>query len=187
MHAYVDCSNGVTTTALLHVFLQLSNNTNIRKFKIALGKKEKKHRTFSEVKKIISRSKFDSKTKLLAKKIFLNLAKAEAKVHKEKISTVKFHEVGRRSNIYRVLLLCSLLTHLKIKKFYCSKINVGSGKVKTSHGILSIPTPATKELLRGFKTFSKGKGELVTPTSAAILKVFCKQLPIHSPNHSHQN
>ena len=103
------------------------------------------------------------------------MAKAEAKVHQEKTNAVKFHEVGRRNNILKVLLLCSLITRLKIKKFFCSKINVGSGKVKTSHGLLSIPTPATKELLRGFKTFSRGKGELVTPTSAAVIKTFCNQ------------
>ena len=47
---------------------------------------------------------------------------------------------------------------------------LGSGRVKSAHGMLPIPAPAVTELLQGFVVHDDGlKGERVTPTGAAIL------------------
>jgi uncharacterized protein (TIGR00299 family) protein len=56
-----------------------------------------------------------------------------------------------------------------IDEFACSAFDVGAGQVRTAHGLLPMPAPATAELLRGAPTFSSGiEHELVTPTGAAI-------------------
>jgi pyridinium-3,5-bisthiocarboxylic acid mononucleotide nickel chelatase len=58
---------------------------------------------------------------------------------------------------------------LGIDEFACSSFDVGGGQVKTAHGLLPVPAPATAELLRGAPTHSSGiQRELVTPTGAAI-------------------
>ena len=58
---------------------------------------------------------------------------------------------------------------LGIDEFACSRFDVGGGQVKTAHGVLPVPAPATAELLRGAPTYSSGiERELVTPTGAAI-------------------
>ena len=54
---------------------------------------------------------------------------------------------------------------------YASPINLGSGFVKTKHGILPVPAPATAEILRDMLIYSDGTPfELTTPTGAVILK-----------------
>lgn len=206
MHIYVDCKQGFTTNSMLHILFHFLNkkqkkiffekfskiNNKHIKIKIARKKIGKKIlgkmdvisndsmniRSFSDVKYLIKSFKTSKKIKKMAYTVFFHLAKVEAIIHKEKIANVHFHEIGHLSNIAKILMISWLLDRLKIKKIYFGKINVGSGKIKTSHGLLSVPAPATKRMLRDFKIFSKGNGELVTPSSAAILKVFGKQMLI---------
>ena len=47
---------------------------------------------------------------------------------------------------------------------------IGRGLVKSAHGMLPVPAPATVKLLKGFTTFDDGEtGERITPTGAAII------------------
>jgi len=63
-----------------------------------------------------------------------------------------------------------------IREVYCSPLNVGSGRMKTKHGLLPIPAPATAELLKGIPVCDSGiKKELVTPTGAAIVASLVKR------------
>ncbi len=104
-----------------------------------------------------------------AKKIFERLAAAEAKVHNIEIEEVHFHEVGAVDSIIDIVGSAIGFDLLGIDEFACSQFDVGGGRVKTAHGLLPVPAPATAELLRGAPTYSSGiERELVTPTGAAI-------------------
>jgi hypothetical protein len=101
--------------------------------------------------------------------MFRRLGKAEAKVHQIDVEKVHFHEVGAVDAIVDIVGAAIGFELLGIDKFACSSLDVGAGNVKTAHGILPVPAPATAELLRGSPTYSSGiLKELVTPTGAAI-------------------
>ncbi len=104
-----------------------------------------------------------------ASRIFRRLGEAEAKVHQVEIDKVHFHEVGAVDAIIDIVGAAIGFELLGIDEFSCSAFDVGAGTVKTAHGLLPVPAPATAELLRGAPSFSSGvQRELVTPTGAAI-------------------
>ncbi len=104
-----------------------------------------------------------------ATKIFERLAAAEAKVHNIEVEKVHFHEVGAVDSIVDIVGSAIGFELLGIDEFACSRFDVGGGQVRTAHGVLPVPAPATAELLRGAPTYSSGiERELVTPTGAAI-------------------
>jgi uncharacterized protein (TIGR00299 family) protein len=104
-----------------------------------------------------------------AKNIFTRLAEAEAKVHNMPVEQVHFHEVGAVDSIIDIVGAAIGFELLGIDEFACSAFDVGAGQVKTAHGSLPVPAPATADLLRGAPVYSSGiQHELVTPTGAAI-------------------
>ncbi len=110
------------------------------------------------------------KTNSLA--IFRRLAEAEGKIHGEPPDQVRFHEVGAVDLILDIVGAAIGLEALGIERLYASALPLGSGKVKTQHGLLPLPAPATLELLRRAQVPvipSPAEKELVTPTGAAIL------------------
>jgi pyridinium-3,5-bisthiocarboxylic acid mononucleotide nickel chelatase len=104
--------------------------------------------------------------------IFTRLARAEAHVHGfADIDAVVFHEVGAQDSVADVVAAAWLLEQLAAASFSCGALPLGAGTVKTAHGVLPVPAPATARLLEGFAVFDDGRpGERVTPTGAAILQ-----------------
>jgi uncharacterized protein (TIGR00299 family) protein len=128
------------------------------------------HRRLHDIEKIIGNSELDKVVKQRSLNVFTRLAEAEAKVHRTTIDHIHFHEVGAMDAIIDVVGSVSGLAALGVEKIYCSPLHVGSGTVECAHGTLPVPAPATAELIKGKPTYSTGvKGELLTPTGAAIL------------------
>jgi uncharacterized protein (TIGR00299 family) protein len=110
------------------------------------------------------------KQKELAKRIFTRLGEAEAKVHGTTIREVHFHEVGAVDSIADIVGGAIGLDLLQVDHIVCSPIPTGSGTVSIAHGRVSVPTPATAELLTGIPlAASTVAAELTTPTGAAIV------------------
>lgn len=134
------------------------------------------HRGLSDVTAVIERSDLEPEVKETAKKIFRTLAEAEAKMHGTTVDEVHFHEVGAIDAIVDVCGAAILLHQLKPDRIVCSKINVGTGYVQCAHGLFPVPAPAVAEILRGEPYFmGPGRGELCTPTGAAIVKTMADE------------
>lgn len=105
---------------------------------------------------------------------FTELAKAEAAVHgAEGIDHVHFHEVGAVDSIVDTVGSLLALHALGAETFSCSRLPLGEGTVRTDHGLLPVPAPATLRLMIGMPTTGGPPGivgELVTPTGAALLR-----------------
>ncbi len=103
--------------------------------------------------------------------IFTHLAEAEARVHGQAIEDVTFHEVGAWDSIADIVAAAFLIDALAPCSWSIGPVPVGSGRVRSEHGLLPVPAPATVRLLDGFECFDDGYGgERVTPTGAAILR-----------------
>ena len=137
---------------------------------------EHKHRHLSDIKQIIETSALSSSVKERAVQIFTRLAEAEARVHNEPIDHVHFHEVGAIDAIVDVVGAAICFDALKIDRYLCSPVHVGSGMVKMAHGQFPVPPPAVTELLKGVPFYeTEIKGELLTPTGAAIITTVCTE------------
>ena len=194
--AYFDCFSGISGDMILGSLIDLGldieylknefkkinlsgyeiNAEKIKKrdiscIKVNITVKDKqKHRSLKEINALIDKSELNPEVKKKSKDIFLKLAKAESKVHNIDIDKIHFHEIGAIDSILDIIGAVIGLDKLNLKKIYCSTIPVGRGFVKSAHGKLPIPAPATSELLKGIPTYStKVEGELVTPTGAAII------------------
>jgi uncharacterized protein (TIGR00299 family) protein len=141
---------------------------------VRLTKEEHHHRHLSDIQKIIEGSRLGEGIKERALKIFKRLAEAEARVHNVPVERIHFHEVGAVDAIVDVVGACIGFDLLGVERFAASALHVGSGTVEMAHGRFPVPPPAVAELLRGAPVYSTDiKGELVTPTGAAIVSTLC--------------
>jgi pyridinium-3,5-bisthiocarboxylic acid mononucleotide nickel chelatase len=137
---------------------------------------EHAHRHLADIRKIIEGSRLSQQVKDRAVRIFTRLAEAEARVHNQPIEKVHFHEVGALDAIVDVIGAAICFELLGIDRFVCSPLHVGSGFVEMDHGRFPVPPPAVTELLKGKPIYSTEiKGELVTPTGAAIITTVCDE------------
>jgi len=114
--------------------------------------------------------------KELAKSIFTRLGEAEAHVHGSTLRKVHFHEVGAVDSIADIVGSAIGWDLLGVDRIECSPIPTGHGFVKIAHGRVSIPAPATAELLKGIPIApSDVECELTTPTGAAIVSTIVDQ------------
>ena len=129
------------------------------------------HRHYSEIRRIINESALDADTRDTAIGIFHIIAEAEAAIHDKSIEDVAFHEVGAWDSIADVLCAAHLITACGAASFSVSSLPLGRGQVKTAHGMLPIPAPATALILKGYQFHDdEREGERITPTGAGIIR-----------------
>ena len=101
------------------------------------------------------------------------IAEAESHVHGVPVTQIHFHEVGSLDALADVTAVCWLMEKLAPERVTASPVHVGSGHVRCAHGVLPVPAPATAWLLRGVPVYGgEIRGELCTPTGAALLRHF---------------
>jgi uncharacterized protein (TIGR00299 family) protein len=127
-------------------------------------------RHLSDIAEILENSPLPPRVCENALAVFTRLADAEAKIHGIERNEIHFHEVGAVDAIVDIVGACLLLDQLGIERVYTSSIPCGYGTITCQHGIMPVPAPATMELLQGFPVHPIDiKGELVTPTGAALV------------------
>lgn len=128
------------------------------------------HRSFADIRALLQASGLAAPVREHAIAIFTLLAQAEAKVHGTTPESISFHEVGEWDSIADIVGAAFLIDALAAT-WSVGALPLGSGRVRSAHGILPVPAPATVLLLEGFDCFDDGfPGERVTPTGAAILR-----------------
>ncbi|MFC1768067.1 nickel pincer cofactor biosynthesis protein LarC [Candidatus Margulisiibacteriota bacterium] len=200
--AYFDCPSGISGNmilgALIHAGMPLSHlKKELKKIKIdgyqlsikevkklvfkgtyfnVQASKQTKARSFNDILRIIRTSGLSKAIKDKSLAIFKKLAEAEAKAHGETLNKVHLHDVSGTDAIIDIVGAVIGLEYFNIKDVYCSALPFGKGRIKHRHGYLPNPSPATTILLKGVPTYKTDiKGELVTPTGAAIIREITKQ------------
>jgi uncharacterized protein (TIGR00299 family) protein len=147
---------------------------------IVNGKQPERH--LSDIESIVLASQLPEKVKEQSLKVFRLLAEAEAKVHGIGVNEVHFHEVGAVDSIVDIVGSVYALHLLGVQSVYASALPFSRGRVKTLHGDLPVPAPATMELLCGVPTYPLDiEVELVTPTGAALLKALANEFGMPPP------
>lgn len=145
-------------------------------------KEKQPERHLSDIESIVLASQLPEKVKEQSLKVFQLLAEAEAKVHGIGVNEVHFHEVGAVDSIVDIVGSVYALHLLGVQAVYASALPFSRGRVKTLHGDLPVPAPATMELLCGVPTYPLDiEVELVTPTGAALLKALANGFGMPPP------
>ncbi|MDX8514681.1 LarC family nickel insertion protein [Mesorhizobium captivum] len=142
------------------------------------------HTHWRDLRAMLEGSRLDEAVKRAAIAIFHELALAEAAVHGRHVDDVAFHEVGNWDSIADIVAAATLIEAVGEASWSVGSLPLGRGWVKTDHGRLPVPAPATTLLLRGFTFHDDGRpGERITPTGAAILRYLSPSSGIGSSPH----
>lgn len=202
--AYFDCCSGISGDMVLGAFVDLGvsikqlkeeliklkigafdlrvkrvNRGHISATKIeVISGYKKKFNDLESMLKVIEKSEFDLKIKNQIKNILIKLAKAEAKVHKQSLSRVHFHQLGQIDTIIDIAGCVLALKILEIEKVYANGVIVGTGTIKFANHVFPLPAPAALELLKNriIEINSEIKHETVTPTGAVLLSSLTEQV-----------
>jgi pyridinium-3,5-bisthiocarboxylic acid mononucleotide nickel chelatase len=128
------------------------------------------HRSLAEIDRLIDGSALTGSGKRRAKELFLRLGTAEAAVHGTTLDKVHFHEVGALDSIIDIVGAVYAMESLDVERVAASPLNVGSGTIRSAHGLYPVPAPATIKLLQGVPIYAgPQQAELVTPTGALLV------------------
>jgi len=195
--AFFDCCSGISGDMTLGAFMDLGvpldwlrkqlgtvpidgytlsvtgmacHGIQARKFNVEY-QRQKTHRNYADIKKIISDSAISPRAKQTSLAIFDRIANAEAQIHGVAKDAVHFHEVGALDSLVDIIGASLCLEYLKIERVVSSSLPMGKGTIKSQHGTLPLPAPATLAILKNVPVYGCGiAAEMVTPTGAAIIK-----------------
>ena len=134
------------------------------------------HRHMHDIEETVKHLDISDKVKADVINVYKIIAAAESSVHGVPVSEIHFHEVGAKDAIADITMVCMLMDMISPEKVISSPIHVGSGHVHCAHGVLPVPAPATALILKDVPIYGgEIKGELCTPTGAALLKYFADE------------
>ncbi len=134
------------------------------------------HASVADIEALISGLAVSDQVKADAKAVYALIADAESRVHGRPVTEIHFHEVGTLDAVADVVGVCLLMEQLSPDQVIASPVHTGSGHVHCAHGILPVPAPATALILEGIPSYGgQVRGELCTPTGAALLKHFASR------------
>ena len=136
-------------------------------------------RAVSEIHRLIDTLSVPERVNRLAHAAFEGIAAIESEIHGVTPDELHLHEVGAVDAILDIIGSIWGVEQLGIERIYNTRVSLGDGTVKTAHGLLPVPAPATIRLLEGISVRHgpPGSGELTTPTGAALLRVLSKGAP----------
>jgi hypothetical protein len=133
-------------------------------------------RTYGHIAGIIEEARLPDRVRERAQRIFRLLAETEGRLHRRPTASVHFHEVGGIDAIVDIVGTCAALETLGVDEVTASTVRVGTGMVRTSHGLLPNPAPAVVDLLKEAPVVGLDINvELTTPTGAALLAGLCSR------------
>lgn len=134
------------------------------------------HNGYNDIKALIAGLPVSDRVKYHALQVYGFIAQAESRVHGKEMDEIHFHEVGTLDAVADVVGNCLLMEMLGSPRVTASPVHVGSGTVKCAHGVLPVPAPATALILKDIPIYAGDiKGELCTPTGAALLRHFVEE------------
>ena len=134
---------------------------------------DRQHLHVADIRKTIGDAMVSETVARRALAVFERIVQAEAKVHRVDMEHVHLHEVSGLDTIVDILGVSWGIEQLGIEKLYSTPVNVGSGTVKISHGVVPVPAPATALILKDIPIVNDGlPGERATPTGAALIAEF---------------
>ena len=137
---------------------------------------DREHSGMEEISHRIAHMDLPEEVKDHVRAVYASIADAESRVHGVPVSDIHFHEVGTVDALADVAGVCLALHILKPEQILASPVHVGSGMVRCAHGLVPVPAPATALLLEGIPAYGgEIKGELCTPTGAALLRHFVEK------------
>lgn len=132
------------------------------------------HASPADIAAILANLDVPEAVKSNARAVYDRIAAAEAKAHGVPVTEIHFHEVSALDAVADVTGVCLAMHLLAPDRVAASPVHVGSGQVRCAHGVMPVPAPATAQLLTGIPTYGgEIRGELCTPTGAALLAHFC--------------
>ena len=149
---------------------RLSSSLQAKHFSVIQNTSVSPPRTLQAVNSFLQESELDAAVQTAALGIFQLLAEAEAEVHGKTVDTIHFHEVSDWDSMVDILAAAGIICRLSACQWRVGELPLGAGTVRTAHGDIPVPAPATMALLKGFQWIDDGvPGERVTPTGAAVL------------------
>lgn len=128
------------------------------------------HRSLAEIDALIDQSALSAAGRARAKELFQRLGLAEADIHGTTLEKVHLHEVGALDSIIDIVGAVHAIESLGVDRVVASPLNVGSGSIRSAHGLYPVPAPATLRLLQGVPIYSgPQQAEMVTPTGALLV------------------
>ena len=133
------------------------------------------HLSVKQMEEMIGDLETEDRVKEDARGMLDVIVSAESKVHAVPKGEIHFHELSHIDTLIDLLCVARAVAYFSIDRVLCGPVPHGRGFIKTAHGVMPNPPPATTELLMGFPVvFLEEELELTTPTGAAIVRYYVK-------------